>query len=84
MTCDRINLAGTTEETVKTYWQAETYRNDEIHSIDFPRRQTREEAEQDAQESLIGESCDVTAGVAEWIGDDESSESTGQRFDVPR
>ena len=34
---------------MRTYWQAELYRHDDIYDIDFPRRERKEDAISDAR-----------------------------------
>jgi hypothetical protein len=71
-----------------TYWQAELYRGGELYDAGYPKRQTREEAEEDARTALADlsdrERQRATACVAEWQTDDggETARSTGRCADV--
>ena len=69
-----------------TYWQAELLKHDELYDIDFPRRETAAEALSDARDGLSrltdSERRHITGGVAEWTGDEDSAESTGNRIDL--
>lgn len=68
------------------YWQAELYQHGELYDIDFPRRENKDEAIEDARDRLMTlsdrERRTITAGVSEWRGTDDSAESTGLREDV--
>ena len=69
-----------------TYWQAELLKHDEIYDIDFPRRDTADEALSDARDGLSrltdSERRNITGAAAEWIGTEDEAESTGNRVDL--
>jgi hypothetical protein len=64
---------------MKTYWQAETYRGEQLDSIDFPRRETVDEALSDARGAIEGAE---TGAAVEWIDDDGKITNTGRSIGV--
>ena len=66
-----------------TYWQAEIHHGHDIKTIDFPQRDTADEALWDAREYLSGlterERWPLSALASEWRTDDggETSTNTG-------
>ena len=71
---------------MKTYWQAEIYRNNELYDIDFPRREQKLDAISDARDRLATLSARerqaATAEVSEWTEADGGSVNTGRSESV--
>ena len=62
-------------ETETTFWRGEIYKGDKLTDMDFPRRQTKEEAFADAEERAEGSEVPF---AAEWCDNGETN--TGETY----